>query len=81
MNEGKCDTNTYFSSVNEVDELQVVSSSAYVLFYRRRDTHHMSSIPADHSTPSDQPVGESNTTSTAPVGDEVERSTSHMELD
>jgi len=37
------------SYVSEIDESQVVSSSAYVLFYRRRDTMTLSSIPASFS--------------------------------
>lgn len=44
-----------YSYVSEIDESQVVSSSAYVLFYRRRDTLALSSVPPSLSTPKDEP--------------------------
>ena len=44
-------TNLSYSYVSEIDESQVVSSSAYVLFYRRRDTFNISAVPANYSLP------------------------------
>jgi ubiquitin carboxyl-terminal hydrolase 4/11/15 len=85
------------SSVSEIDESHVVSSSAYVLFYRRRDTYLMTALPPTNEPPATvETPAPTATTTTAPASDEGDgvdavsasaqvgyrtSSLSHMDLD
>lgn len=77
------------SHVSEVDESNVVSSSAYVLFYRRRDTYDMSSIPQDllpsegtsSTAPNEEEEEEGASNGSAESARPIAVSSSHMDLD